>query len=138
MSKLTIYVALLAVAGVLFSSQQAEARLGARHAAPAVDCCPPACPTPCITYRYHGHRKACCNSLPPQQTVLSVKDPNRCGCEVLVPVCLPACCSECVQVTSRRGLLGRGIVTYRFACGFTVKMVFDRCGDIVVHYHGKF
>jgi hypothetical protein len=137
MSKVTIYAAVMAtLVGVLLSCEEADARILARSA-PAVDCCPPSCPTPCITYRHHGHRKACCHGLPPIETVLCVTDPNRCGCEVYVPVCIPACCSDCPKVTSRRGVLGRGIVTYHYPSGFTIRMVFNRHGDITVHYHGN-
>jgi hypothetical protein len=139
MLRLSVMVALL-VAGlsVLVMEQPAEARLMGRAAVAAPDCCPPVCPTPCITYRHHGPSKSCC-SQPPIETVLCVKDPCRCGCEVMVPVCLPACClDEVPKVSSRCGLLGRGVVTYQYCCGFTVRVVFQRCGNVVVHTYGSY
>ena len=45
------------------------------------------------------------------------------------------CCSDTPRVKCRCGLLGRGYVTYEWCCGFTIRVVFQLDGDIVVHYH---
>ena len=95
---------------------------------------PAACP-PKITYVHHGMVPPCDRCLPPIETVLEVKVP--CGCDfttVLIPVCLPACCTDVPQVTCHGGLLGRGIVRYDYCCGVSVKIVIRRAGDFVVHY----
>ena len=89
--------------------------------------------------RYHNHpllRKRCCRCHPPIQTVLMVQDPRYCCCGTSVPVCISACCTGAPQVSSRVGLLGCGYVTYRWCCGFTIKVVFRARGDIVVHTYG--
>ena len=88
---------------------------------------------------YHRHRllrKRCCACHPPVQTVLAVQDPRYCCCGVEIPVCISACCTGAPQVQSHVGLLGCGYVTYRWCCGYTVKVVFRRRGDIVVHTYG--
>jgi len=72
--------------------------------------------------------------------VLRVRDPRSCSCckprYVNVPVCLPACCEGEPKVASRRGLLVDGVVRFRYCCGFQVKVVFEKCGDLTVHYLG--
>lgn len=103
-------------------------------ASPAVRLC---CGQRCIAYRYHGRAKCCGDCKPPVKTVLLVKDPGACTCcYVQVPVCLPACCTGSPQVHCRKGIFKDGVVTYSYCCGVRVKVVFDRCGDIVVHYYG--
>jgi hypothetical protein len=95
------------------------------------------CPERCITYKAHRPcRKTCCDCAAPVQTVLLVKDPCVCGCLVNVPVCLPACCTGAPEVCCHRGLLGRAVVEYEWCCGYRVKIVFDRCGDLIVHSYG--
>jgi hypothetical protein len=94
------------------------------------------CGTRCITYRDHCRcKKTCCDCAAPIQVVLQVKDPCRC-CFVEVPVCVPACCKGVPEVSCGRGLLCRDTVTYSWCCGFRVKVVFDRCGDLIVHTYG--
>jgi hypothetical protein len=58
------------------------------------------------------------------------------ACPVEVPLCIPCCCTDAPTVTSRCGLLGRGIVEYCWSCGFTATVVFRASGDVVVHYRG--
>ncbi|MBS0209027.1 MAG: hypothetical protein JSS27_08750 [Planctomycetes bacterium] len=102
----------------------------------AGDCCPPCCPTPCITYRHAGLRKVkCCGCEPPVQTVLCVSNPCTC-CPVNVPVCLPSCCTGAPAVACRGGILCDGVVTYDWCCGVTVSVKFKKCGDVVVTYRG--
>ena len=89
-----------------------------------------------IAYKHHHLRGPKCKScLPPIQMVLQVKDPCTC-CLVDVPVCVPACCSDVPDVSCRRGLLGRTIVSYQWCCGFHLNVVFDRFGCVTVHYFG--
>jgi hypothetical protein len=102
-------------------------------------CCEPVkpCCDRCISYCHHrACKKVCCGCEPPMHTVLQVKDPCCC-CMVDVPVCLPSCCTGCPDVCGRCGIFGRGVVTYNWCCGYTIKIVFSRCGDITVHYFGS-
>jgi len=96
------------------------------------------CEKPCIVYRHHGRcRRACCTCAPPVKTVLLVKNPADCReCYVEVPVCIPACCTQPPCVDGRCGLFGRGVVDYDYCCGFRIRVIFRRCGDVVVHYFG--
>lgn len=102
------------------------------------ECGPPVavCGTkPCITYKHHllGCKKfKCCET---KEIVLQVKDPCT-GCVTDVPVGIPCCCDDEPTVCCRKGVLCRDVVEYSWCCGFSVKMVINRCGDIVVHYHG--
>jgi hypothetical protein len=99
---------------------------------------PPCCTKPCISYRHHRRcrRHCCCDCRPPVSVVLQVVDPCR-SCYVEVPVCLPACCGDTPTVCSRRGLFGRRIVDYSWCCGYHIKVVFRRCGDLIVHCYGS-
>lgn len=101
-------------------------------AAPVAKC---AC-QPCITYKHHilGCRKFRCCDM--DKVVLQVTDPCCC-CYFDVPVCVPCCCAkEAPSVCCRKGILGRTVVEYSWCCGYHVKVVIDRCGDVVVHYNG--
>ena len=107
-------------------------------AKPEPSCCKaePCCEEPCITYRHHGP-KLCCNSCkPPQQIVLRVKNPCT-GCETDVPVCIPACCEGEPKVCNGTGFLGRNVVEYEWCCGFSVKIAFKHCGDLLVSTWGR-
>jgi hypothetical protein len=102
--------------------------------APAAECC---C-GPSVDYRAHRVcRKVCCGCAAPMEATLDVQDPCCCGRVVPVTVCLPACCEGCPAVSSRCGLFGRGIVTYDWCCGYKVRVVFDRRGDVTVHTYGS-
>lgn len=101
-------------------------------------CCAPApkcCPQPCIKYVNRGCLKVCCGCEAPVKTTITVVNPCTC-CPVEIPVCLPACCKGCPEITSRCGLLCRGVVHYDWCCGFSVTVRFDHCGDAVVIYRG--
>jgi hypothetical protein len=104
---------------------------------PCCDVAPKCCPAPCITYHHRRHRKACydpCQGM--ASMVLAVKDPCCC-CNVDVPVCVPACCTDVPCVNSRCGLFGRGIVEYSWDCGFRVQIVFNKHGKVrVTYFHG--
>ena len=62
-----------------------------------------------------------------------VEHPGDCKCMVEVPVCLPDCLPG-EPVVKSRCKLGRGVVTYKWCNGFTVKVVFRKKCDIVVTY----
>lgn len=90
---------------------------------------------PHISYRDHGpQRLKCCGTI----TVhLSIQDPCK-GCLYDVPVCLPECCSEPPRVVvERAGAHGRVTGTYVWCCGYKVKIILDRCGEITVHTIGR-
>ena len=102
---------------------------------PVVSLTIPCCPQPKITYKHHilGSHKFKCT--PKGEMVLQVKVPCEC-CTLDIPVCLPCCCEGAPEVCCKKGILGREVVEYKWCCGFKVKIIFDRCGDVVVHYHG--
>jgi hypothetical protein len=52
-------------------------------------------------------------------------------------MCIPACCVGDPKVASRRGILGRGVVEYRWECGFRAIVKFRHVlGDVEVEYEG--
>lgn len=106
---------------------------GPSACAPEAKCCP----THCITYRHAllGRCRAARCSKPLVSTTLCATNPRTC-CKVNVPVCLPACCDGCPAVRSRCALLGDGVVTYDWCCGVSVTVRFQRCGSVLVTYHG--
>lgn len=102
------------------------------------NCCTPACPTPCIKYRNAilDCKVRCCDPCkPPVQAVLHTKNPCTC-CPVDVPVCLPSCCCGEPTIDCKKTLLGDGMVSYKWCCGVTVNIRYDRCGDVLVTYRG--
>ena len=102
------------------------------------DCCAPkaaCCPEPCIVYRHCGP-KLCCGCEPPKEITLKVKNPCT-GCEVDVPICLPACCQGEPTVCCGTGLFCRDTIDYEWCCGFRVKVVFRHCGDLLVKTWGR-
>ncbi len=141
---------LLAVLGlaaivVLAHTLPAEARVDSPVRAKLVclktakldDCCAPkvdCCPEPCIRYHHCGP-KLCCGCDPPTEITLKVKNPCT-GCEVDVPICLPACCKGEPTVCCGTGLFCRDVVDYEWCCGFRVKVVFRHCGDLLVKTWG--
>lgn len=96
----------------------------------------PCCEEPCITYRHHGPKLCCDSCKPPKQIVLKVKNPCT-GCETDVPVCIPACCEGEPKVCTGTGFLGRDVVEYEWCCGFSVKVAFKHCGDLLVSTWGR-
>jgi hypothetical protein len=70
------------------------------------------------------------------QLVMVTQDPAD-GCCYEIPLCIPACCTGEPKVSSGRGLLGRGVVEYCWACGFRAKVKFRHVlGDVKVKYEG--
>jgi hypothetical protein len=102
------------------------------EAAPDASCCP----KPCITYRHCGPKLCCGPCKPPKSIVLTVKDPCTC-CETEVTVCMPACCEGEPTVCAGKGFLCRDIVEYEWCCGYSVRVAFKKCGDLVVTTWGR-
>ena len=134
--------ALLAIAALLAvntSSAEAHVASGPGCSAPAPACEPVCCKTynPCIKYCDRRCRRSCCDSCAPmQKLVLHVQDPCCCKCAVDVPVCIPACCEGEPCVTDRCGIL-KGVVWYKWDCGFKLRVEIARCGDLTVTYYGR-
>lgn len=128
-----VFSALLALAVLAAVSQSASAAIVRVKVAAKATVPPKCCYKPCITYREAGCCKKCCASGPEIQMILKVQDPKSC-CTVDVPVCVPACCKDTPCVSSRSALFCRGVVWYDWNCGFSVKIVFKHCGDLVVTY----
>lgn len=93
-------------------------------------CCVPSC----IRYFEHGRARRCCG--PTYQTTLTYCDPCS-DCLVCIPVCVPVCCDEPAKIVERHGALGRSVVVFRWCCGYMVKVVTDRCGDVAVHQYTR-
>jgi hypothetical protein len=140
------FVALAALLLLLVLAPVAEARIVRRSnqppanpqpaaAAPASAACAPVvcCPRD-ICYRHHKGC-GCYDPCKKMELILQVKDPCSC-CLVEVPVCIPACCMTNPHVCCHKGFLGRQVVEYSWDCGFRLTVVFDRRGDITVHYYG--
>ena len=85
--------------------------------------------------QHRRHRQTCCDRGLSYQTVLTVIDPKAC-CTVDVPVCLPSCCTGDPQSSGRPGLLGRGITSFCWGCGYRVRVVVGPHGAVTVHYYG--
>ncbi len=109
------------------------------RAKPQPTCCTPepvCCPEPCVTYRHRGP-KLCCDSCKPS-TPLTLKVRNLCtGCETDVEVCLPACCEGEPKVCEGTGFLCRDTVVYEWCCGYSVRVAFKHCGDLLVTTWGR-
>jgi hypothetical protein len=106
---------------------------------PAV--CPPVCvptqicPPRCIDYRHHRFLRCKFDPCNTKQVVLQVPD-YCCCCLVEVPVCVPCCCEGAPSICCHKGAFGRDVVEYSWCCGYSLKVVFNRCGDVTVHYYG--
>ena len=98
---------------------------------------PGCCKDVCIKYHHHCTlRKTCCG-CETIKSVLCVQDPCCCGKTIEVPVCLPCDCTDLPKICDRCTVLGRASVTYKWCCGYKVKVVFDRCGNVTVHSYGR-
>ena len=93
------------------------------------------CGTRCVAYRHHVRRRCCDPCLVTVPVVLHVKDPCTC-CVIEIPVCIPSCCSAAPTACCHKGHLGKNVVTYSWDCGYCLDVVFDRRGDVTVHYYG--
>lgn len=135
-----VAAALVLVVGCLAASPADAAtpvQLSSFRLALADGCCPePCCPEPCIRYRTRGCHRCCDPCAPSIQTCLKVTNPCT-GCTTEVPVCLPACCQGEPEVCCTKGIFCRDVVWYDWCCGFSVKVTFQRCGDILVTYVGR-
>jgi hypothetical protein len=148
MSRLRIFAAALAFV-VLAQAvpSTASARSSLRNSKAALGDCQPAvcapvcvptelCQRPrCIDYRHHRFLRCKYDPCSTNKVVLQVPD-YCCCCLVEVPVCVPCCCEGAPSVCSHKGIFGRSVVEYRWCCGFHLKVIFDRCGDVTVHSYG--
>lgn len=124
---------MLAPASEAPSVPPAPVEVHVAHAPPAVECCP----IQVVAERslLSAKRAYRCYGGPIHQT-LCVDNPADC-CHKLyaVPVCVPACCTgQPVCCGSTVGLLGRGIVTYRWPCGFEAVLTFRVHGGVLITY----
>jgi hypothetical protein len=85
--------------------------------------------------QHHPHKRNCCGCQTSYKTTLTVYDPCNC-CMIEVPVCLPGCCTDTPSVGGRGGLFGQGITNYYWRCGFNIRVVVSKRGDVTVHYYG--
>jgi hypothetical protein len=92
--------------------------------------------TPNISYKHHRTLRKTGSGGGDITMILDVKNPTCCTI-VQIPVCVPCCCTDVPKVSAHCGLFGRGIAVYEWCCGYKVKVVFDKCGDVVVHSYGR-
>jgi hypothetical protein len=113
---------------------------------PEQGCCElPKCHyNPCFKYvGVKRLKRVCCKCGPTalSKVALEVKDPGKCGCIVEVPICIPTCCEGEPCVKDRCGAFGRGVVWYKWCCGFKVRVVFSGDGckgrNVTVTYFAK-
>lgn len=84
----------------------------------------PCCPKPCC--------QPCCAPPPPVEVCVMVCHPCT-GCPVPVKLCVPCCCAaEKPCVSTRGALIGQGVSTVSYCCGFEAKIRWDRCGNPTV------
>ena len=96
----------------------------------------PVCKEPrCINYCSHRSRCGCFDPCKVNKIVLQVPD-HCCCCLIEVPVCVPACCTDAPSVCSHCGIFGRQVIEYSWCCGYYVKVVIDRCGNVTVQTFG--
>lgn len=88
-----------------------------------------------VSYHHHGRlRRSCCGYCVPTKLVLAVQDPIRCGCVAEVCVSVPSCCQGVPYAHSKIGLLGRGIVIYKWPSGYMVEVIFKKMSPhVMVH-----
>jgi hypothetical protein len=92
-------------------------------------------PTPPIEYDTDGDARKMYRTGKIDLIMLT-KNPAD-GCAYEIPICIPACCIGDPTVSGGRGILGRGIVEYRWACGFRAIVKFRHIrGDVEVEYEG--
>ena len=91
-------------------------------------------PTPPIAYHAGPRARRMLNCNPQVKLTMVAKNPIDC-CLYEIPLCVPACCEGQPAMSEGRGLFGRGIVEYCWACGFnaTVKFRPVLC-DVKVDY----
>ena len=127
---------LLAAATIAGSLASPTAALACHHCGKAVGCEPTCSYSPCIKYVETRRYLRCFECSPKAEMVLQVMDPCTC-CLVDVPVCIPACCVGAPCVDSKVGRLGNGKIFYTWDCGFEIKVVVTKRGDIAVVYLGR-
>lgn len=130
---------LVAVFGILAIGLIAPSESQARGAKRGCEEACEACDEPCIHYHHHCtllKTCRCCECCEPQKAVMTVTDPCCCDRTAEIPICLPGCCEGEPRVCESV-CLGRGVVEFEWCCGFRVRVVFQKCGDIAVHTYGR-
>ncbi|MFO0789940.1 MAG: hypothetical protein U0805_10820 [Pirellulales bacterium] len=93
-------------------------------------------PAPPITYDTDHDARKMYRRSGEVKIVMATQDPAD-GCYYGIPLCIPACCVGEPNVSSDRGLLGRGKVEYCWPCGFRAIVKFRHTlGDVKVEYEG--
>ena len=136
--KLALVAAVTIALGATFATPAPASAASAAAKSAGGACCVPTelCKEPrCISYKSHRFLRCKWDPCNTQKVVLQVPD-YCCCCLVEVPVCIPACCSGAPTVCSHGGHFGRDVVEYSWCCGYHLKVVFDRCGNVVVHSYG--
>jgi hypothetical protein len=93
-------------------------------------------PTPPIEYDTDGDARDMYRATGEIELVMVTQNPAD-GCYYEIPMCIPGCCEGEPQVSSRRGIFGRGVVEYCWDCGFRAEVRFRHIlGDVKVDYEG--
>jgi hypothetical protein len=93
-------------------------------------------PAPRIKYDTDGDARRMYRRSGEINVVMIAKNPSD-GCLYEIPMCIPACCVGEPIVSGGRGIFGRGVVEYRWACGFRAVVKFRQVlGDVRVDYEG--
>jgi hypothetical protein len=93
-------------------------------------------PTPSIKYDTDGDARRMYRRSGQIDLVMVTKNPAD-GCYYEIPLCIPACCTGDPVVSGGRGIFGRGVVEYRWSCGFRAIVKFRQVlGDVRVDYEG--
>jgi hypothetical protein len=93
-------------------------------------------PTPPIEYDTDGDARRTYRHSGQIELVMVTQNPAD-GCYYEIPMCIPGCCTDEPIVSSGRGIFGRGVVEYCWACGFRAKVKFRHVlGDVEVEYEG--
>jgi hypothetical protein len=131
---LLVVMAFGSAAEARLARQQPAAPAAAAPASKVATCEPVTCCPRVIVYKNHPGC-GCYDSCKRMELILQVKDPCTC-CLVEVPTCIPACCTAAPTVCYHKGFLHRQVVEYSWACGFKIKMIFGKHGNVAVHYFG--
>jgi hypothetical protein len=93
-------------------------------------------PAPQIEYDTDGDARDMYRESGEVEIVMVTQNPAD-GCYYEIPLCIPGCCVGEPRVSGGRGLLGRGVVEYRWECGFRAEVKFRHFrGDVKVEYEG--
>ena len=74
-----------------------------------------------------SHHRSYCPPPPPHTVVLVVCHPCT-GCNIEIPVCVPACCEGPPSTCFRRTLIGHGKTIFQWSCGYQVVVRYTHHG----------